>query len=376
MYSTAYQNKVQLFMDAANFKNTRLPNLSNDYTWKIYDEGVPYKEAYHKSKSMGKLVCANHERYQFDSYLDLGTRNHFPQMEALGGGAYVLNEETGGINVTDAPCITAEDLKDFAANPMGYLNIMFQRKFPDLTTDQFVKATTAFLQSSGYAKDIQETFATKYDTPLFMSTSASVQPAFESFHSSFMGIKDVSMAMRRNKEELKEACDAYYQAMVHPSLERALKGEKTTVVDVYTGLIGHCVLNQKQFELFYYPELKQIVDETAAAGKTVYLYVEGSIARFAEYFQDFPKGTCIMHLEQDDPIEMRKLLPNMCIAGGMTTDILGTRTPAECVDYAKRLVDEMGQGFIMSQNKMLSFKNDCRRENLLAVNEYVRSVRY
>lgn len=39
----------------------------------------------------------------------------------------------------------------------------------------------------------------------------------------------------------------------------------------------------------------------------------------------------------------------------------------------KKLIDELGNGFIFSQNKMVSFRNDCTRENLLAVNEFIRN---
>lgn len=332
-----------------------------------------HKEAYFDTDKMEKIVCENHERYNFDAYLDLGTRNHFPQMQALGGGSYVLNEQTGSINVTDAPTLEPEEYEAFAKNPIGYFNILFSRKFPDLTTQSFVNAAMAFLKSSGYAREIQKKFAETYNRPTMISTSAVVQPAFEVFHSSLRGIAGVSTDMRRYPKQLKEACDSYWQAVCLPSLQRALQAtEKPYVADVYCGLIAHQVMNRKQFEQLYLPQLRQIIDACAAAGKIVYLYVEGSIARFAEYFKDVPKGCAIMHLEMDDIFEMRRLLPDMCLAGGMTTDLLGRASAERCVEQAKKLVSELGPGYIMSQNKMLSFKNDCRRENLLAVNSFVR----
>lgn len=376
MYSQEFQDKVQLFLNTAKFENKTVPNLSNDYTWKISDSGYSYKEAYFEPKKMKRLVCENHERYNYDAYLDLGTRNHFPQMQALGSGSYILNEETGGINVTDAPTLQPEEYGEFAQNPMAWFYIIFQRKFPDITTEDFVKATTAFLQASGYSKDIAELFATKYSRPTMVSTSATVQPAFEMFHSSLRGIAGVSTDMRRHKAALLEACEGYWNAMGRPSLQRALATEnKNYIADVYFAIIGHAVMNRKQFEVFYWPQAKEILETTAAAGKLTYIYVESEIGRFAEYFQDIPKGTAIMHLELDNIIEMRRALPKMALAGGMTTEALGSGTMAECVSLAKQLVDEMGPGYVMSQNKMLSFKNDCKRENQLAVNDYIRSVR-
>lgn len=376
MYSAEFSEKVKLFQDAARFANKTVPNLSNDYTWKISDSKYSYKQAYFSGKIMKKIVCENHERYNYDAYLDLGTRNHFPQMQALGGGSYVLNEATGSINVTDAPTLQPEEYGEFAKNPMAWFNILFQRKFPNLKTEDFVKATMAFLQGSGYAKDIAELFAAKYSRPAMVTTSASVQPAFELFHSSLRGIAGVSTDMRRHKAALLEACESYWNVMGRPALQRALSaGDKNYVADVYFAIIGQAVLNRKQFEEFYWPQAREILKTTAAAGKMTYIYVESHIDRFAEYFRDVPRGSAIMHLELDDIFAMRAALPDMPLAGGMNTELLGTGTPEQCVERARQLIGELGAGYVMSQNKMLSFKNDCKRENQLAVNEYVRSVK-
>ena len=63
--------------------------------------------------------------------------------------------------------------------------------------------------------------------------------------------------------------------------------------------------------------------------------------------------------------------------GGMTTDLLSNGTPEECVAYAKRLCGELGRdgGFIFSEGKMLSYRNDAKRENMKAVCEFVNNYR-
>lgn len=63
--------------------------------------------------------------------------------------------------------------------------------------------------------------------------------------------------------------------------------------------------------------------------------------------------------------------------GGMTTDLLSNGTQEECVSYARRLCDELGKdgGFIFSENKMLSYRNDAKAENMKAVCDFVDSYR-
>lgn len=84
----------------------------------------------------------------------------------------------------------------------------------------------------------------------------------------------------------------------------------------------------------------------------------------------------MIHLEQDDIFEFRKKLPNIGVAGGMPTTKLGGVSSEECVSYAKELIDTLGDGYVFCQNKMVSYRNDCTRENLLAVNEFVRNYKY
>jgi hypothetical protein len=123
--------------------------------------------------------------------------------------------------------------------------------------------------------------------------------------------------------------------------------------------------------------MKELLDAYAEKGMNVRIFTEGSILRFAEYFKDYPKGVLTFHIEQDDPFQLREALPNVCIMGGLTTELLANGTPEECVAYTKRLCDELGKdgGFILSEGKMLSYRNDANRENYKAVCDFVSSYK-
>jgi len=97
--------------------------------------------------------------------------------------------------------------------------------------------------------------------------------------------------------------------------------------------------------------------------------------RFKEFFQDIPKGTVVMHLEDDNIREVRRELPNLALAGGMPLEHLGYGTPEQCVDDAKRLIDDLGEGYILSMTKNAAYKDDMKRENLLAVMEFCREYK-
>lgn len=84
-----------------------------------------------------------------------------------------------------------------------------------------------------------------------------------------------------------------------------------------------------------------------------------------------------MMVESDDPYEIRKKYPNIAIYGGLDVNILGKGTKQECIDMAKRAIDELGcdGGLILAPNKMMAFPNDCNPENLKAVCEFVQEYR-
>lgn len=203
------------------------------------------------------------------------------------------------------------------------------------------------------------------------------QAPFETIMCNLRGILGASSDLRRKKEELIETIDVMFDTYTKPGLDRALTMDSTGYVAPITMVfLAHSILNPKQFGEVYWRSLKKIIDAAVSANKRIYAFSEAYMLRFADYFQDVPKGTMMIHLEQDDIFEFRKKLPNIAVAGGMPTTKLGGVSSEECVSFAKELIDTLGDGYVFCQNKMVSYRNDCTRENLLAVNEFVRNYKY
>lgn len=376
-YSAQYEEKLNLFKSCIHMeKPARIPNLSNFFTWKVLDSDYTLSEAMGDFNIMEKVVCDFHERYQFDAYMDLGTRNQLGVANAMGKNYYTIDDSTGAINFVDAVLMEGDEYLEFAKDPQAFYWKMFLRKYPNAVKGQVVKAIAEMATFGQFSTKIGDKFVQEYNCPGVMNMSAVPMIPFENFFSYYRGIKGASLDLRRRKGEIKEALDVVFETDTIPTMHRIFQQDTSPFVcDVYAAMIAHSVMNRKQFEELYWPYFKKIIDLCVEHDKTIYIYCESAMARFAEYFQDIPKGHVVLHIELDDPFELRKQLPNICIAGGMKTELLGKGTPEQCVDYAKRLADEMGNGFIFSQDKMVSFKFDCKRENLLAVNEFLRNYR-
>ena len=88
------------------------------------------------------------------------------------------------------------------------------------------------------------------------------------------------------------------------------------------------------------------------------------------------RGHIALQVETDDILEVRKAFPNCCVIGGMTAHLLGQGTKEECIDRVKFLIDELGpNGFILGQDKMMSYRMDAKPENVLAVCDFVRETK-
>ncbi len=108
----------------------------------------------------------------------------------------------------------------------------------------------------------------------------------------------------------------------------------------------------------------------------MWLYTEAELLRFADFLQAIPKDVVVLEVEIDDPIEVRKKLPNLVIAGGMPLQLLSYGTPEQCVEQAKKEIAEVGPGLILMSDKMLCTRTDAKRENLIAVNDFIHSGNY
>lgn len=355
----------------------RVPHFSNLWTWKILDSELKPKlsEALADYSLLEKIQCEFQERYGFDVHYDVLNRNLLKPSSIMGGHHHLVNDETESINFFDHVLMEDSEYPEYVTNRWDVSWRMFLRKYPDLDQGTMAKAIALNAENANYLPHLQKVMAEQYGCPVCYGSI--VQVPHERFHKYYRGIKAATMDMRRQKTVLKDSYDAIMEDEVIPALHRALAADTSNYMcDIMVPMLAHTMMNTKQWETFYWPYLKQILDAARDSGKSVLIFVENSILRFKEYFQDYPKGCLVLVPELDPVRELREAIPNATIVGGISSTLLGRGTPEECVDATKQVIDDMGDGFILSADKMISFRNDCRRENLLAVCDYVHNFRW
>lgn len=124
------------------------------------------------------------------------------------------------------------------------------------------------------------------------------------------------------------------------------------------GTIFHSApfLSPSQFDKYWFEGFKRSMLSWAEAGKRIYLKGESSFKHIVERFKEFPKGSVIIQLDDDDPFEMKKLIgDHQIISGGFRTSLFAFNDLEKCKDHVKRCFDELapGGGYFFNVDKPL-----------------------
>ena len=383
----SYEERKKLYQDAFTWnKPERVLYNPNLYQWMYIDAGHTTEECGYNYALVDQIACEAVEKYNFDIMNVSGSpyRYCLAKYAAMGGGGVFRLNSAGEMNAVDAEYLGPDDYDRLKTDRLGVLweNLIF-KMYPNakkLTPQEFAEAskTTREYLSAGAAtkKKLRETYGT-----LVEETTVAPQPFIERLFSMYRGMLGLSMDMRRQPEKVQEVCEYYDEKemqMVHDRFDAFPYGPSNiNYFDTKTALMVHSIMNHKQMEKFFYPFLKKFLTYMQEHGKLAFLQCEADCLRFADLLNEFPKGVINIVVEMDDPYEVRKQCPNVCISGGMSIDVMANGTKQECIDAAKKAIDELNcdGGLVLTTNKMVAYRNDMNAENLKAVCDFVRDYK-
>lgn len=126
-------------------------------------------------------------------------------------------------------------------------------------------------------------------------------------------------------------------------------------------------MSEKQYEKLYWRPFKKIINALLEMDVTPYLYTEGRYNTRLEQLTDLPKGKCMIHFEQVDIRQAKKIVGgNSCIVGNFPMLLLETGTPETVTEKVKELLDICmpGGGYIFDCDGSIDI---AREENLDAM---------
>ncbi|MFO7952544.1 MAG: uroporphyrinogen decarboxylase family protein [Bacillota bacterium] len=185
------------------------------------------------------------------------------------------------------------------------------------------------------------------------------------------GMKGSMLDMYRQPDKLIKTQEKLFPMILGSAIGRAqMLNASRVFMPLHRGADGF--MSNQQFEKFYWPFLKELIQELINAGLTPCPFFEGTYQSRLSYLKELPAGKIMGIFDRTDMVKAKKELgDNMCIAGNVPAGLMDTGKPEDVKNYCKKLIDDVGSGggFVMSPGGVL---DEARPENVKAMCEATR----
>lgn len=266
-------------------------------------------------------------------------------------------------------------------DPTGYL---FNTWLPRIATDvapngqsntlrnnlSFLKGGMAMLQYfMGFGR---QAALLRSESGTVSAISGILKAPFDIIADKLRGYKGLCMDMFRQPDKVLKACDALAPYLCHVAMSGADPDKNVPI-----GLWMHrgCVpfVSPKQFDRFYWPTLRQIIEELWSRGFQTLFYAEGDWTANLSAIGALPERSIVFHVDRSDIGEVRRHLKGkFCISGGLPNDLLAFGKPDDIRSYCKKLIDTFAHdgGYIMDASAIM--QDDTKADNLRIMTEVTR----
>lgn len=307
-----------------------------------------------------------------------------PIMYQILGAKCINMSATGVMQHPEVHSLEVEEYDEFCKDPMTFMmEILMPRLYTALDTTparramviaEAVKANYDHMAIiGGIMKQINEKYGYAKG-----AGGRSTAP-FDYLADFLRSFSNINKDTRRCPEKVLEACDALVPLMLREGLgtdPASLPSFYRISIPLHMGSF----LNNKQFEKFWYPSMKKVMDGLVKYGHGVDLFVEDDWMRHMEFMNSFT-GSIRYQFEYGDPVYIKKLFSENTPAGSThiitgfyPINQLQFGTKEQVIDKAKELIDILAPngGYIFGFDKGLFSLDEPIASNLQALSEYVK----
>ncbi len=164
------------------------------------------------------------------------------------------------------------------------------------------------------------------------------------------GTQGIAIDMFRQPEKLLECIDMFTELSIPRYIDTVnMSGSTSLSFPLHRG--DDTFMSRQQFEKFYWPSLKKVINALIDEGIMVYLFAEGHYNQRLEYIGDFPKGWVTWLFDKTDMANAKKMIGDRCcISGNVPASLMVAGTPQQVKDCCRRLIETCapGGGYILA----------------------------
>ena len=229
-------------------------------------------------------------------------------------------------------------------NPDAFVSdVLLKRKYPEIFTENMdsVKEKMKMVLLDFFnayisvPDQLTRRLETYYGVPTINDGALMTFNPLDIIFDSFRGFTGTVKDLRRHKKEVHEAIDVLWNTRCshHDNVGDYPYACQWPHIPAY--------MNRKQFEEFYWPYEKQLIENLAKNGNKLYMLAEGKWIQLLDYFREVPKDSVIIHCDDDDVIKVSKKIGDyQIIAGGANLARTKIADKQTNIDHAKRVIDE------------------------------------
>lgn len=171
-----------------------------------------------------------------------------------------------------------------------------------------------------------------------------IEAPFDFMSDTLRGMRGIMLDIRRRPDKLLAAM----QKVLKFELEHAIAfsnatGLRRAFIPLHRGSDGFMSL--AQFETFYWPTLKTMMETLVANDIMPYAFYEGVWDQRLSYLAALPKGKTAGWFQSSDIFKVKEVVGGtLAISGGMPNSMLQAGTVDDVRQYTKRLCLEVGKG--------------------------------
>jgi hypothetical protein len=373
-----YEERLQNYTDSICMREPKKLTVGVNYhTAQIAWANTYTKKCVYNPDFYAETISKFYEDYDVDM-LTIPILNPLEPIWVLGRNTFFVNKDGVTVQHRENVPMRDDEYDELIKDPMGFITgTLFPRKFPhlmeghDSSYELLRAASEGFLRHRNLNAKYSQVAKDKYGIVPYNGGKAYIP--LDVIMDRIRGIPGLIGDLHRQPQKVIDACNA-----MQPTYLKPLANLKAPVPHGFLTLHAPMFINRKQFEKFYWPHFKEIVEHNFAKGSTTWIQMQGDSHHILDYFLEVPKGSVFIQPEVEDPIMLKKKLGHhVIIEAGVPLSWYLHKSKQECLDLAKKIIDECapGGGFIFGSGAGSLSGTDLNRENMEAVFQLVHDYR-
>ena len=197
-------------------------------------------------------------------------------------------------------------------------------------------------------KTVQHMASLGFAPPAFAGSVISAP--FDFMSDTLRGMRGIMLDIYRRPDKLLAAQEKVRRYLLEYAINWSLStGINVSFIPLHRGSDGFMSL--KQFEKFYWPQLKALLLGLVKAGILPYVFYEGAWDQRLKHLAELPKAKTVGWFHASAIFKVKEILGDtMCIVGGMPNSLLKAGTVEQVRELTIKLCQIVGKGggFIMT----------------------------